>query len=100
MQQMVRGEVGVATAELKPPAWLRRARDRVIPRVELAVDAMLPSYVTGMTPLVGVMEMMKMGSEARRDLLAARARVARAFVRVGRAIGQLEREAERIVYAP
>ena len=89
MKKMIEGDVGTARA-LVSSARTRymTARDTVVPLTRKAVMLTLANYAGGQTTLVAVLDAVRALREARMEEILAEIDVARAWARLGRAIGR------------
>ncbi len=89
MRTMVAGET--AAAREKVVAARARAtaiRTKVLPQAKQAFELSLTSYGTGQVPIVTVLESVALVRDLQMAEVTARAQLARAWVRMGRATGQ------------
>lgn len=88
MRNMIQGEVGGARGELvAAEARWATARDEVVPLADKTVSLTLASYVGDQVPLVSVLDAVRTLREAKMRAVVAELAVARAWIKLSRAVG-------------
>lgn len=88
MKTMIEGDLaGAREAVVAARIRLETARDKLVPLAKRTVELMIVNYGTGQTPLVSVLDAVRVFREVRMEEAVADVRLSAAWARLGRAAG-------------
>jgi outer membrane protein TolC len=88
MSKMIEGEVAVAREQVVAARTrLATTREKVLPLAKQALSLTITTYGSGQTPLVSVLDGMRLLRDTRMEEVIAEMKLAAAWARLGRAVG-------------